>query len=717
MGTFGSPRAGSKQGSSSEASLALLHSSASSSGRPGGSSGGAAAGSFFNVFSNTHIISIVAAILGLGWLLSTHATLSSMRLSQRSSSLESRLAEAVQGDSRFASRGNSRGGSSVQHIAAGASLLSGHGLQEPTAWAAGSDSFSQELSRAKARLDGLEETAARLREDMEGRSKQEQEQLQTIKGLLAALSKSMEELREASQAQTQQGQQKGLSRAEAVGVGAPSAALPSSLQPPTAVLPPPPEEGGEGAVTISPAVAAAAEGLPALILGIPTVAREDGSKYLLQTLHYIEQQALQAQQQLWQAVLKSGGGEKARAAVEQLHLVRPRVVVLNNNHDKGVHPAFQEAMARYCGQSSQAESGAMMTMQQLLSTPRCRAFRWQEHVILLPKAAAEEVPPGDVAAASSSSLSPGSSPSAAAVFAFAINGKGMVMDGDDQGTANFPGFRVRQQTRDVISLLEVVQALFQEEGEKGKGGPTSAAQSALLPIQHGAGKEIHSGLPALELSHLSSSFSKGIRASNAVYMFMEDDFRLCPSGLYALGYLLRKAAFYRPDWNAIRVSLGLNGALVRMLDVPVLTAYFQEHLARRPPDHLIVEWFAGETPQSSAQKRGRDHMAFKFNLLEHFGFSSSLRAQKSPIYAFCYDRLEDGVVFEVEAWKKASCGHEDIWPCSPASCLSQEAVVGKQAAEACRNKPAVAPSPAVNFEQIGQTAKQDTVQTWGARVQ
>jgi hypothetical protein len=42
---------------------------------------------------------------------------------------------------------------------------------------------------------------------------------------------------------------------------------------------------------------------------------------------------------------------------------------------------------------------------------------------------------------------------------FATNGEPAANDGDDAGDPNRPGARVRQQTRDVRTLLELVRAL------------------------------------------------------------------------------------------------------------------------------------------------------------------------------------------------------------------------------------------------------------------
>ena len=150
----------------------------------------------------------------------------------------------------------------------------------------------------------------------------------------------------------------------------------------------------------------------------------------------------------------------------------------------------------------------------------------------------------------------------------------------------------------------------------------------------------------------------------------------------------------------MRVSFGLNGAIVRMADVPALRSYYEEHVARRPPDHMTVEWFAGERPQSAATKRGRAHVAFRYNVLEHFGRSSSLRDKEAPHYARCYATLNTNVVFEVEAFNEPACPDEEtlIWPCTspPEASLRAGAL----------------PPTKIPFEQLAERGQAATVQTW-----
>jgi hypothetical protein len=191
----------------------------------------------------------------------------------------------------------------------------------------------------------------------------------------------------------------------------------------------------------------------------------------------------------------------------------------------------------------------------------------------------------------------------------------------------------------------------------------------------------------------------------AYYMLMEDDFRLCPDALRALAFGLARASALHaaPPWNALRVSFGLNGGVARGADARALAAYLREHAARRPPDHLWVEWFAGERPQSAARKAGRPHAAFRYNVLEHFGASSSLRSKVAPLYAMCYEVLDERVVFEVEAFKPLQCAHDWVWPCWPAGDARYEAAAGASAL----------PQPhGIDFAALAANAKADSVQQY-----
>lgn len=374
---------------------------------------------------------------------------------------------------------------------------------------------------------------------------------------------------------------------------------------------------------------------PLLIVGIPTIRRGGDLDYLSRALQYLYEQAGSRNGSASRDGNDVVGGVAAAPIPLQL-----RVVVMDNTRSGAPpavgggggtepHAAFAAARSRLC---SAAQGG-------------CSTRSVGSHAV-------------------------SSSPDG--LFVFASNGRPRDPDGADEGNANVPGVRVREQTRDVADLLALVHELY------GSGG-------LLLPA-------LPAGAPPRGLTH---------------YMFLEDDFRTCPSALAALAYALARASAEFPDrglynasssWNALRLSYGLNGGVVRGGDVPALSSYLREHARRRPPDHLFVEWFAGEREQSAATKAGRPHVAFRYNLLEHFGRSSSLRPLESPRYALCYDELNDGVVFEVEAYKPLECGHDDVWPCWPRG--------------DARYAGAPLPGPNLNFAKLHEEARKTTVQTW-----
>lgn len=179
----------------------------------------------------------------------------------------------------------------------------------------------------------------------------------------------------------------------------------------------------------------------------------------------------------------------------------------------------------------------------------------------------------------------------------------------DNGSANKPGHKVRKQTRDIAVVL------------------------------------------------------RAIDVTAKYFMFLEDDMTLCDNGIQSIRHLLERGEAYSSDWIAIRASFGMNGIFMRGYDLPVFADYLIEHQARRPPDHLVVEWFAGEVPQSAKYKQQRGHFGFRYNLFDHLGKKSTLRSHEAKEMPMCYETLTFPILFLIESFKPNECPMDDLWPC------------------------------------------------------
>lgn len=176
----------------------------------------------------------------------------------------------------------------------------------------------------------------------------------------------------------------------------------------------------------------------------------------------------------------------------------------------------------------------------------------------------------------------------------------------DSGSANRPGWRVRKQTRDIVSVLRTAEG------------------------------------------------------AAAYFLFAEDDMKLCGHGLFAAEYVVRRAERAYPNFMAVRASFGMNGIFIHDADIAHFSAYMLAHQARRPPDHLVVEWFAGETEESRTYRGDRQHLGFRWNFFDHIGARSTLRAQTSGKMPACYEELLAPVVFPVEAYHPKRCPNHDF---------------------------------------------------------
>jgi len=146
-------------------------------------------------------------------------------------------------------------------------------------------------------------------------------------------------------------------------------------------------------------------------------------------------------------------------------------------------------------------------------------------------------------------------------------------------------------------------------------------------------------------------------------MLMEDDWLLCPNGLTSLVYFIDKATRYDREWIALRVSYGFNGVVLRDADLPSLQRHLAKHAARRPPDHLLFEWFSGERDDTRKHAFNRSYRIFRHNLFYHIGQVSTLAQPARRFTPGCYSLLYDWLLPK-EVFNREECPEDDVWPCT-----------------------------------------------------
>jgi hypothetical protein len=152
------------------------------------------------------------------------------------------------------------------------------------------------------------------------------------------------------------------------------------------------------------------------------------------------------------------------------------------------------------------------------------------------------------------------------------------------------------------------------------------------------------------------------------FIVVEDDFIPCMNISATLKQIVHEAHSRYKDWLSIRISYGFGGVIFRNgPDILKVADYVERHRQRRPPDHLLVEFFAGETEESAAFKNGRPHLAFRYNLLEHIGLISTLRPRQggSPTLS-CWESLSVPTLFEVETCSQ----FDDADLCAPGQAIA-----------------------------------------------
>lgn len=169
------------------------------------------------------------------------------------------------------------------------------------------------------------------------------------------------------------------------------------------------------------------------------------------------------------------------------------------------------------------------------------------------------------------------------------------------------------------------------------------------------------------------------RHRGTYYMFMEDDFRVCPFMLRALHYVLAKAHTQQPSWLAIRLSYGMNGVLLRSSDLGPLIMHMRAGIARKPPDILWQEWATGD--DRTQELKARPLMVYRYNMMAHIGIVSSFAVRMPrPAWPGCYAPMDKAWSLNMrERYNEGRCEFvSDLSPCRRPEQRQQQPGGGKQ---------------------------------------
>jgi N-Acetylglucosaminyltransferase-IV (GnT-IV) conserved region len=148
-------------------------------------------------------------------------------------------------------------------------------------------------------------------------------------------------------------------------------------------------------------------------------------------------------------------------------------------------------------------------------------------------------------------------------------------------------------------------------------------------------------------------------------VLIEDDFPACEGTLVALQYVVSKASAYRKHWRGIRTSFGASGIILPNLGARLspVVEYARDNIARHPIDHIFTQWMCGNSKQQRRCSPVRENFAFRWNLFEHIGFQSSLRDTGVEVTPGCWEPYGD-LLWSVDGYNELECPYDDMWPCS-----------------------------------------------------
>lgn len=149
---------------------------------------------------------------------------------------------------------------------------------------------------------------------------------------------------------------------------------------------------------------------------------------------------------------------------------------------------------------------------------------------------------------------------------------------------------------------------------------------------------------------------------DAIFTILEDDFVSCPEANKYVDKMIDKMERIDMNWVALKTSFGGNGMFFRTRDMKRLGEYLMLQRNFRPFDHLLMEWYHNETPQS--QNSDRFSAVGKHNLFEHIGGQLSTVGHNTMA---SFPKCLEQITYIFGNWQKfdmKTCGKYMISPCS-----------------------------------------------------
>jgi hypothetical protein len=150
-----------------------------------------------------------------------------------------------------------------------------------------------------------------------------------------------------------------------------------------------------------------------------------------------------------------------------------------------------------------------------------------------------------------------------------------------------------------------------------------------------------------------------------IYLYMEDDFTICPHAEQHILSTYLWALKHRSAWKSLRISIGFNGLFMKCEDTAEYIAHVWENALNPqkvlyPVDYSLgMMWTSvGKLPQDKV------HYTFRYNLLNHIGKISSVGNEgDTPYNPKCFDGMANNFNFAYEKFDNFDCKGHLFTPC------------------------------------------------------